>query len=260
MPRGDFVLTEGDRIFVTAPTANLALLLKNLGVTARRVKSVLIAGGGKVSFYLAQRLLKAGMSVKIIEKDHDRCLELSEMLPEATILEGDCADRSDLEDMGLLRCDAFLSLTGVDEMNMITSLYALSRGVPQVITKLGRAGSTDLADAMNLGSVVCPRDLCGNEIVRYVRAMENQSGAAISVHSIADGQAEATEFTVDEQTPGIRTPLKELKLRKGVLIAIIARHGKVEVPGGDSQMLPGDTVVLVTPANAAPQTLSEIFL
>ena len=260
MPRGDFVLTEGDRIFVTAPTANLALLLKNLGVHTRRTKSVLIAGGGKVSFYLAQRLTKAGMDVKLIERDHDRCLELADLLPEATILEGDCADRADLEDMGLLQCDAFLSLTGVDEMNMITSLYALSRGVPQVITKLGRTGSTDLADAMNLGSVICPRELCGNEIVRYVRAMENQTGAAISVHAIADGQAEASEFIVEEQTPGIRTPLKDLQLRKGALIAIIAHNGRVEIPGGDSQMLPGDTVVVVTPANAAPQTLNEIFL
>ena len=259
IPSGHFVLREGDRIFVTAPTSNLATLLKNLGLHTRRVRSCLIGGSGKVCFYLASALLRDGVSVRIIEQDAKRCRDLATALPGATIVHGDCSDRSELENQGLLSCDAFLSMTGVDEMNMIASLYATSRGVAQVITKLGRQGNTALADTLNLGSIICPRELCSGDIVRYVRAMENQTGAAISVHAIAEGKAEAVEFLVDEGTRNCGIPLKNLKLRSGVLLATIARGTRVEIPGGDSVMQPGDIVVVVTTGHGALQSLNDIF-
>jgi trk system potassium uptake protein TrkA len=259
VPGGSFILREGDRIFVTAPTSNLAELLKSLGIITRRVKSVMIGGGGKISYYLAQLLRKDRIQVRIVEKDPQRCRELAEALPEATVLCGDISSRKELESCGLTSCDAFLSLTGTDEMNMITSLYATSQGVGQVITKLAKTSSTLLADDLALGSVVCPRELCSNDIVRYVRAMGNQTGAAVSVHGIADGQAEAVEFLVDDTTKNCGVPLKELKLRRGVLLACITRGGQVEIPGGDSKMQPGDTVVVVTTSRGALQNLNDIF-
>ena len=259
IPGGQFVLREGDRIFVTAPTSNLATLLKNLGIHTRRVRNCLIGGGGKVSFYLAKLLEKDGISVRIVERDAARCRDLAAALPECSIVCGDCSDRTELENQGLLNCDAFLSMTGVDEMNMITSLYATGRGVSQVITKLGRSGSTALADSLSLGSVICPRELCSGDIVRYVRAMENQTGAAVSVHTIADGKAEAVEFVVDENTRNCGIALKELKLRSGMLLATIARGSGVEIPGGDSTLQPGDTVVVVTTGHDALQSLNDIF-
>ena len=258
IPGGQFVLREGDRIFVTAPTSNLATLLKNLGIHTRRVRNCLIGGGSKVTFYLAKALEK-DIAVRIIEQDAKRCRELAAALPNCTVICGDCSDRTELENQGLLNCDAFLAMTGVDEMNMITSLYATGRGVGQVITKLGRSGSTDLADSLNLGSVICPRELCSGNIVRYVRAMENQTGAAVSVHTIADGKAEAVEFVVDESTRNCGVPLKELKLRSGVLLATIARGSRVEIPGGDSTLETGDTVVVVTTGHEALQSLNDIF-
>ena len=258
IPGGQFVLREGDRIFVTAPTSNLATLLKNLGIHTRRVRNCLIGGGSKVTFYLAKALEK-DIAVRIIEQDAKRCRELAAALPNCTVICGDCSDRTELENQGLLNCDAFLAMTGVDEMNMITSLYATGRGVGQVITKLGRSGSTDLADSLNLGSVICPRELCSGNIVRYVRAMENQTGAAVSVHTIADGKAEAAEFVVDESTRNCGVPLKELKLRSGVLLATIARGSRVEIPGGDSTLETGDTVVVVTTGHEALQSLNDIF-
>ena len=259
IPGGQFVLREGDRIFVTAPTSNLAVLLKNLGIHTRRVRNCLIGGGGRISYYLATALLRDGINVRIIERDAERCREMAELLPEASIICGDCCDRGELEEQGLLSCDAFLSLTGTDEMNMITSLYASSRGVGQVITKLSRSGSTDLADSLSLGSVICPRELNSNDIVRYVRAMENQTGAAVSVHAIAEGKAEAVEFLADETTRNCGVPLKELKLRSGILLATIVRGTKVEIPGGDSVMRPGDIVVLVTTEHGSLQNLNDIF-
>lgn len=259
IPGGNFVLRQGDRIFVTAPTSNLAELMKNLGLQTRRVRSCLMGGGSKISYYLAQLLLKDGIDVRIIEQSEKRCLELAEALPKATVICGDCSNRAELESQGLLTCDAFLSLTGVDETHIITSLYAASRGVGQVVTKLSRQGSLDLADSLSLGSVICPRELCADGIVQYVRAMENQSGAATSVHSIADGKAEAAEFQVDGHTRNCGVPLRELRLRAGVLLATIARGTRVEIPSGDSVLQPGDTVVVVTTGQGAPQSLNEIF-
>lgn len=258
-PGGNFVLKAGDRIFVTAPTSNLALLLKNLGIITRRVRSCLIGGGGRVTYYLARQLRKDRIRVRIMEKDPARCRELAIALPEAEIVQGDFTNRADLEEAGLEDCDAFLSMTGMDEMNMVTSLFAASRKVPQVITKLGRPENTLLAGDLDLGSIICPQELCSNEIVRYVRAMDNQTGAAISLHTIADGQAEAVEFLVEAGTKNCGVPLKELKLREGVLLATISHGGAVEIPHGGSMLQVGDTVVAVTTARGTLQTLNDIF-
>ena len=258
-PGGNFVLKAGDRIFVTAPTSNLAMLLKNLGIITRRVRSCLIGGGGRITYYLANLLRKDRIRVRIIEKDPQRCRELAAALPEADILHGDFTNRAELEEAGLYDCDAFLSMSGVDEMNMITSLYASSRGVSQVITKQGRPENALLAGNLSLGSVICPQELCSNDIVRYVRAMENQTGAAVSVHSIADGQAEAVEFMVEETTRNCDIPLKDLKLKPGVLLTSISRGANVEIPHGGSVLKPGDNVVVVTTARGTLQTLNDIF-
>ena len=259
VPGGDFVLKAGDRIFVTAPTSNLALLLKNLGILTRRVRRCLIGGGGRIVYYLAKLLEKDRIQVRIVEKDPARCRELAEALPGAEIILGDFTNRTELEDAGLQDCDAFLSMSGMDEMNMVTSLFAASHGIRQVMTKLGRPENTLLAGELDLGSVICPQELCSNEIVRYVRAMENQTGAAISLHTIADGQAEAVEFLVEEGTRNCGVPLKELQLKKGVLLATISHGGKVEIPHGDSQLRLGDSVVAVTTARGSLQKLNDIF-
>ena len=258
-PGGHFVLKEGDRIFVTAPTSELAILLKNLGILTRRVRSCLIGGGGRISYYLAQLLEKGGIHVRIIEKNPERCRELAELLPSADILQGDFSARNELEDGGLLISDAFLAMSGLDEMNIITALYATSRGVPQVITKLGHAGNYTLAGDLSIGSMICPRELCSNEIVRYVRAMENQTGAAISLHTIADGQVQAVEFVVEETTRNCGVALKDLKLKSNVLLATISKNGQVEIPNGASTIEPGDTVVVVTTRKDTLQNLNDIF-
>ena len=259
IPGGNFVLRAGDRIFVTAPTANLAELTRNLGLQKKPVKKLLIGGGGKVTWYLASQMQKSGVDVCIIEKDPERCRALAAALPGVTVILGDCSDRTELENQGLDRCDAFLSMTGVDEMNMISSLYAVSRGVGSVITKISRQGSAEMAGHLNLGSLICPRELSADSVVHYVRALENRSGAAMSVHSFADGQAQAAEFHVEENTDNLGVPLKELKLRPGILLATIARGSRVEIPGGDSTMRPGDVVVVVTTGQDAPRSLNEIF-
>ena len=259
MPKGDFVLKEGDRVFFTALSQNLTTLLKNLGILTRRVRSVTLCGGGRISYYLASRLKKAGISAQIIESDLARCQELCELLPDTDILHGDISEQDLLDSEGLAQTDALVTLTGLDELNMIVSLYATSRGVPQVITKLGHAGNRSVIDSLSLGSVVCPRELVCSNIVRYVRAMENQTGAAISVHTIADGQAEAMEFLVDTHTKHIGTPLKDIRLKPNVLLVSISHGAQTEIPNGGSIFEAGDTVVVVTNGREVIKQLNDIF-
>ena len=258
-PRGDFVLREGDRIFVTALSENLTTLLKNLGILTRRVRKVTLCGGGRISYYLANRLKKSGIGIQIIDKNYDRCKELCELLPEADIIHGDISEQDLLESQGLAQTDALVTLTGLDELNMIVSLYASSRGVPQVITKLGNMGNRSVIDSLSLGSVICPRELVCSNIVRYVRAMQNQTGAAISVHTIADGQVEAMEFLVDEHTRNCEKPLKDIHLKPNVLLVTIAHGGVTQIPNGDSQFRQGDTVVVVTNRREVIRQLNDIF-
>lgn len=257
-PSGNFVLRQGDRIFVTAPTDTLAELLKNLGIITRPVRSVMICGGGRVSFYLADLLEKDNIHVRLIDKSRERCTQLAGLLKKAEVVCGDCSSQTLLDNQGIGRVDAVASLTGMDETNMIISLYGNSREVPQIITKLSR-GESLIADALPLGSVICPKELSSNLIVRYVRAMENQTGAAVSVHTIADGQVEAVEFLVDSATRHCGVPLKQLKLRANVLIASITHGADTEIPGGDNCFREGDTVVVVTSGRGVLQSINDIF-
>ena len=258
-PKGNFILREGDRIFVTAPTNNMATLLKNLGIITRRVRNVILCGGGRVSYYLASLLEKDGMHVQIIESSRDRCEELAALLPDTTIIHGDGTDQDLLNSQGLAQCDALVTLTGVDELNMIMSLYGINQNVPLVITKLSRMDNRNIVDSLSLGSVVCPKELCCTTIVRYVRAMQKQTGAALSLRTIADGQAEAIEFLVDKNTHNCGIPLKQLKLKPDVLVAMINRGAHTDIPSGDSTFRIGDSVVVVTSGRGTLQELNDIF-
>lgn len=258
-PNGHYVLKENDRIFVTASPTNLTVLLKNLGIITHKAKRVIICGGGKLSYYLAQALLNSGIAVQIIEIDKERCVQLATLLPDADIIHGDASNEFLLGGEGISRCDALVTLTGVDEMNTMISLYGNSCGVPQIITKVGRIENSTLLNSLPIGSIVSPKALCSNAIVRYVRALKNQTGAARAIHYIADGQAEAIEFLVDENTLHCKEPLKQLHIRKNVLVASITSGFKQTIPNGDSVFERGDIVLIVTSAKQVIYSLNDIF-
>ncbi len=258
-PKGNFVLREGDRIFVTAPTENLTALLKKLGIITRKVHRVMICGGGRISYYLADMLLRDGMDVQIIEKDEERCRELCELLPDVAVIHGDGTDQSLLDSEGLSKADALVTLTGVDELNMVVSMYAGVRNVPHVITKLGHIENQNLISGLNLGSVIRPKALSCDNILRYVRAMQNQSGAAVSIHIIADEQVEAIEFEVDATTRYCGVALKDIKLHDNVLLVGISHGHQTEIPNGNSKFHIGDTIVVVTGGRGKYRQLNDIF-
>ncbi|MCD7708852.1 MAG: Trk system potassium transporter TrkA [Clostridiales bacterium] len=259
IPNGDFIIKEGDRLFVTAPSEALTVLLKNLGIITKKAKRVMICGGGRICYYLADDLAKQGINVQIIESDRKRCEELAQQLPKVSVINGDASNQYLLESEGVNDCDALVTVTGMDEMNLIVSLFAKKCGVGQVITKVSRSDSNSIYESLELGSIICPKDLCCNTIVRYVRSMQNTTGAALTVHSIADGQAEALEFVVDAKTDHVAEPLRAIRLKKNVLIACITRRAKIIIPDGDTKYLRGDAVIVVVKGGMRPLQLNDIF-
>ena len=259
VPSGDFVLQENDRIFVTAPVDNLTALLGGLGIYSRKNKKILICGGGRISFYLATILNKQGYKLQLIEKDHDRCLLFSDAIPEMDVICGDATSQALLESEGLDTCDALVTMTGLDEQNIIISLYGNENKVPQVITKITHLQNSGIIDNLPLGSIISPYELCCDTIVSYVRAMKNKTGAARSVHFIADRQVQALEFRVEPGTLHVDTPLKDIKTKNDVLIASITHAGHSIVPAGDSKFCLGDSVIVVATGKEPIYQLNDIF-
>lgn len=259
IPDGSFVLRTGDRLFVTAPAENLTALLKNLGVITRKAKRVMICGGGRIGYYLAEQLVKHGVTVQLIESNEKRCKELAERLPGVYVIHGDASNQDLLNGEGVATCDALVTMTGLDEMNMIVSLYGKKCGAGQVITKVGHTGNNSIYDNLGLGSLICPKELCSSNIVRYVRAMQNTEGAALTVHTIAEGQAEALEFLVDAQTLHVGEPLKEIRTKKNVLIACISHGSRTAIPSGESVFHKGDTVIVIARGGMRLLQLNDIF-
>jgi len=258
-PDGNFRLQAGDRVFVTAPSDNLALLLKNLGIVTHKVRRVIIIGGGTLSYYLAGQLQNTSMEVTVLEEDRDRCRELASHLPHVNVICGNVREQSLLESESIESADALVTLTKVDELNMVLSLYGNSREVPQIITQLETLADTGITENMKLGSVICPRRLCCNNIVRFVRAMQNQTGAAIAIHTIADGEVEAMEFVVDSSTLHCGEPLKKIRLRKNILLVSITNKQGIVIPNGDSSFEVGDHVVVVASGDTVIGQFNDIF-
>ncbi len=262
IPSGAFTLRAGDTIYVTARLQDLAKLVKNLGLVERRVKDLLIIGGSRIAFYLARQSLDSGINVKIIEREHQRCLELAEVLPRATVVEADGSRQDILLAEGLRSYDAVITLTGMDEENVVLSMFANYMGVPKVITKINRIEYADVFRKLGvIGSVISPKGLCCTNIVRYVRAMNTASGIAsvLTLHSIVDGQVEAMEFQVGPETRHQGETLMEIPLKKEILMASITHQGKTIVPKGDSRFFAGDTVIVVAAGGRLISDLDDIF-
>lgn len=263
LPGGSFVLCSGDRIYMTAPASELSGILRNLGVITHRVKRVILGGGDRISYYLAQMLERDGMKVQIIDQDRERCEDLARLLPKVSITCGDVTDPSVLEREGIATSDAFVALTGLDELNIIMSLYANSQKVPIVITKQGRIEELqDIISGLSLGSVVSPKQLCSDIVVGYVRSMRDTSGdTALTVQTVANGQVQACEFMIGPGTMHKNTPLVELnkKIKSGILIAAIFHEGNVTIASGSSRYQEGDTVVVISTASKNIVRFNDIF-
>ena len=259
IPSGGFVLEENDRIHVTAHNAEIEQFFKALGVLKPQAKTVMIIGGGRSAYYLAKRLIAAGVSAKIIEQDLHRAEILSERLPKALVIHGDGNDQDLLLEEGIEVVDAFVTLTGIDEENIILGMYAHSRKVPKIITKVNQTALVPLLNDTIADGIVSPKDITATQVIRYARSIDNSADNSIqTLHRMVGGKIEAIEFRVKKDSRIVGVPLKDLKLKKDLLIAGILRGSRVIIPNGNSQVSAGDRVIIIS-TNHRFDELSDIF-
>ena len=250
IPSGEFELRSGDKIYLTSSPDQLSQFFQHLGVFRGRASSVMIVGASKICYYLASELLEMGMSVKIIDQNEQRCVQMSERLPGALVIVGDGTDSELLQEEGIEQTDAFVAITGIDEANILMSMCAAKQsGDCKVVAKINRRSLVDLvSDASMIDSIVSARSVTTELIVQYVRAMQSASGAKIkTLHRLVDGAVEALEFGVTEEVPFVGVPLKDLKLKSGILLAgIVRQNGRIVIPSGNDVLHVHDDVIVVT--------------
>ena len=259
IPDGDFVLRAGDRIGVTATPTEIHRFLRMVGVMQKQAKSVMILGASRMAYYLGKMLLDNGTTVKIIDQDRDRCRQFCDLLPGATMIHGESIQQELLVEEGIGSVDAFVALTGIDEENILMSFYANAQNVPKVVAKVNHNELAAMADNLGLECIISPKKVVVDVLLRYVRALENSLGGQVeTLYKLMDGRAEALEFKVQADFEALQIPLKELALKKDILIAGIVRGRKNIIPSGDDVIAAGDRVIILA-AGRAVNTLSDIL-
>lgn len=250
IPDGAFVPKAGDKLYMVGTKAELLKMLKKIGRQLQKVKQVSILGGSRIATYLAWELEKVGTHVSIVEADHDKALRLSAQLPHALLIEGDGTDNTLLASENILCADAFVALTNRDEENLLMALHARRSGVPKVIAKMTRPNYIDLVHDTGLDSVISPKDIIADQITRFVRALANSEGSTVErLYKMFGGEVEALEFTATAASSRVLgIPLKDMRLRHGLLLAAIVRDSTTIVPGGATELQEGDRVIVVTRA------------
>ena len=247
IPGGNFQMAKDDIVSFVAPRRHIRSFLKKIGFKTKQVKDAMIVGGGKASYYLAKQLIAMGIDVKIIEQNKERCEELSILLPEAIIINGDGTDEEVLREEGIEYAQAFIPLTGIDEENIMLTLHAKQVSNAKLITKINRSTFKNVISKLDLGSVIYPRYITSEAIIAYVRAKKNSTNSNIeTLYHMFDNRAEAIEFRVDEPSSVTGIPLKDLMLKNDLLVSFIYRNGKVQIPSGLDTIEVGDTVMIVT--------------
>lgn len=247
MPNGDFVLQSGDVVSFVSERHIARDFLKQIGLATRQVKDTMIIGASKAAYYLAKELLNMGISVKIIEKEKENCEILSVKLPKAIIINGDGTDPDILKEEGIETVQSFIPLTGIDEENIMLTLYAKQVSKAKVVTKINRVNYKQVINNLDLGSLVYPKYITSEAIIAYVRAKKNSMGSNIeTLYHMFDSRVEAIEFIVEENSKVSGVPIKDLKLKKDVLISFINHNGHIIIPTGNDEIEDGDTVMIVT--------------
>ena len=248
IPDGDYILKAGDKLHIAASHQNMEQFFKKIALRKEKIKNAMICGGGRVAYYLASQLCNLGMNVKIIERNRERCEELCELLPQATIINGDATEHDLLIEEGIEKTDAFIALTGMDEENIIMSLFASKQSVSKVIVKINEDRRAMMIDELGLDSIVSAKTATADAILGYVRARRNSQCSANveTMYQLLDGRVEALEFIIKSENAYTGVPLKDLNLKVNNIIACIARGRKIIIPNGDDSIQVGDSVVIIT--------------
>ena len=247
IPSGDFILKKGDKLSFVGAHKQAKEFFSHLGLNSHSVKNTMIIGGGKAAYYLAKELLSRGIRVKIIENDFNRCEELSILLPESIIINGDATDQTLLREEGIETTQSFVPLTGIDEENIMLTLYAKQVSKAKVITKINRITFTNVINSLDLGSVIYPKYITSEAIIAYVRAKKASMHSNIeTLYHMYDSRVEAIEFFVSEKSAVTDVPLKDLTLKDNLLLCFINRNGRIIIPSGNDSIQKNDTVMIIT--------------
>lgn len=248
IPYGNFVIEASDRIYITANNrATIKKFIDKVSLTEKKIKNLMIIGGGKISAFLADELTKSKYNVKIIENNYERCVELSTLIPNATVIHGDGSDQELLLEEGIDTVDALACLTGNDEENIILSMYANKLDIKKIVTKVNKASLNNLVKTISNVSVVSPKELTASKIVSYIRGISNTRGSnVLTLHKLINNKVEAVEFIAKDDKRLLNIPLKDLKIKDNFLLAAIKRDNKVIIPSGDDCILLNDHVIIVT--------------
>ena len=258
IPNGNFVLQKGDKISLTANRKNLSLFMKQIGAYKQSIKRTMIIGGGKIGYYLASQLLELGFKVKILEMNKERCIDLSDLLPKAEIICTDGTSEDQIKECGVEEQDAVVCLTNIDEENIITSLYASSLGVRKTVTKINRM-SNEMLDTIGIESVISPKILASNRVVKYVRALQNSEGISVqTIYNLVGGKVTALEFHIESENEYTSIPFRSLPLKNNMIVCCLIRNHKVIFPRGDDTIEAGDNMIVVT-TNRNINSIVDIF-
>lgn len=247
IPNGDFVIQSGDKISIVSKSENAAKFFRKVNVIIGRSRDVILLGGGKISFYLAQRLIKSGTNVKIIEKNPIRCKELAELLPEAVIINGDCMDQDLLLSEGIDHADGVAALMDFDEENILISLYIKGVSKAKIITKVNNTSFDNIVEQLNLECVINPKNISGEYIASYIRAMQNSLGSNVeTLYRLNEDRVEALEFNAKSSSKLVGIPISKLNLKDNLQIICINRKGRIILPVGSDSIMTDDLVIVIT--------------
>lgn len=257
IPDGNFVLKCGDHICITANFLEIQKLLKMLGLAKKHSKNVMILGASTTAYYLSKMLIKSGSEVTIIDKDLERCNHIAEGVPNAVVINGDGTESELLMEEGIAAADAFVALTGIDEENILVSFFAQSQNVSRVVAKVNKNQLVSMAEKLGLDSIVSPKKAVSNVVTSYARALQNTLGSNVeTMYKLMDDSVEALEFNVQADFKCLHVPIKEMHLKKDVLIAGIIRKRKAFVPTGDDEIIAGDKIIVI--AKASEQKMNDL--
>ena len=259
IPSGYFKIEAGDVICFTVPDEDFSRFFKEIGAYKNPVRDVLIVGGGRTTYYLEALLAKRKIKSTVIERDVEKCKELAERY-NCTVINDDVTNKTLLMEEGIDKKDAFVALSDEDEENVIVSLYAKANDSNKVITMIRSDSYVELFKSVGLDTIVSPQLSTASYILKFVRSRAGASGSKIeSLYKLMDEKVEALEFCIEDEIEGITgEKLKDIRLKKGILIACIVHGEKVVIPSGDDVINKGDTVIIVTTTGQI-QEIKEIL-
>ncbi len=247
IPDGNYILHSGDIISIVTSRHDATTFFNRIRLRTNRVKNTMLIGGGEIGVYLSIFLSNAGVDVTLIEKDPKRCEELSDLLPNVTIINGDGSDENLLNEERIDQMDSFVATTNFDEENILLSLFALKKVREKVVTKINRLQLHEVIHNLNLDSVVYPKQLAAQSILGFVRATQNSMGSNVTtLYRLYEDRMEVLEFHITSKSRLINVELQNLNLMSDLLVACILRGNKFIIPGGHDKILTDDIIVVVT--------------